>query len=298
MIQVMKVSRRRFLQLCSSAVAATALTMTGVRAEAQSTPRAKAILYDSSRCTGCRVCEVACQKWNRLPLRESQYAGHYEDRREVAAYKWLSIRQETSRPKPAVERSFARVSCMHCAEAACLMVCPAGAIRRTEFGAVVIDQKRCIGCSYCIANCPYQVIGFDRVSSTARRCTFCNDRVSDNLPPACVHACPARALDFGDRDDVVVRARRRVDELRTQFPYADVYGPGELKGLGVLHVLPHGREHFAAAHGLPDSPQIPGRVQVWDTLFQPLRVVLGAGIAVGLLLNWRWSSQLNKPHKS
>lgn len=265
---------------------------------ASESSKAKAIYLDSSICTGCRVCELACSKWNRLPLRESQVRGHYQDRRGLSAFRWLSMCETSAEARSDADRVFARYACMHCSEAACMMVCPAGAISRTSYGAVVINSVRCIGCGYCIANCPYQVIGFDQRNSVARRCTYCSDRVDRNEVPACVHACPPGALDFGDRHAMAERARRRVSELRSgAYAKADVYGLDELGGLGVIQVLPLGKESLAAVSGLPANPRIPDRVQVWDALFPPVRVLVAAGLVAGLILNWRWSGQLNKPQE-
>ncbi|MDI9506518.1 MAG: 4Fe-4S binding protein, partial [Bacillota bacterium] len=67
--------------------------------------------------------------------------------------------------------TFTKLGCMHCAEAACMMVCPASAISRTAYGTIKIDEKRCIGCNYCIANCTFNVIGFDQAANVARKCT-------------------------------------------------------------------------------------------------------------------------------
>ena len=109
--------------------------------------------------------------------------------------------------------------CKHCTQAACLDVCPTGSLMRTEFGTVVVQDDICNGCGYCIPACPFGVIDRrqgppgTRNVGIAQKCTLCYDRLGDGMTPACAQACPTQSIQFGDLDELRVRAQHRVDEL-------------------------------------------------------------------------------------
>ena len=143
---------------------------------------------------------------------------------------------------------------MHCTEASCESVCPTGAISHRGT-AVIIDQKVCIGCGYCVQACPFDVPhkehGFD--AGTAKKCTFCIDRQADGMEPACVEACPVGALQFGERADLIAQSKARVEDLkRDGYPKATFYGERELGGLHALYIL---AEH-PSIYGLPETPPL------------------------------------------
>ena len=103
--------------------------------------------------------------------------------------------------------------CKHCTEAGCLDVCPTGALMRTEFGTVVVQDDICNGCGYCVPACPFGVIGRSEIDDGAHKCTLCYDRLDVGLEPACAKACPTKSIQFGPLDELRERARARVDEL-------------------------------------------------------------------------------------
>ncbi len=103
--------------------------------------------------------------------------------------------------------------CKHCTESACLDVCPTGALMRTEFGTVVVQEDVCNGCGYCVSACPFGVIERREGDGRAWKCTLCYDRIGDGLEPACAKACPTQSIQFGPVDELRDRARQRVDEL-------------------------------------------------------------------------------------
>jgi formate dehydrogenase iron-sulfur subunit len=104
--------------------------------------------------------------------------------------------------------------CKHCTESACLDVCPTGALMRTEFGTVVVQEDVCNGCGYCIPACPFGVIDRREDDGRAWKCTLCYDRIGDGLEPACAKACPTESIQFGPVDELRERAQRRVSELQ------------------------------------------------------------------------------------
>jgi formate dehydrogenase iron-sulfur subunit len=155
--------------------------------------------------------------------------------------------------------------CKHCTHAGCLDVCPTGALFRTEFGTVVVQQDICNGCGYCVSGCPYGVIDRSPLDGRAHKCTLCYDRLHDGLTPACAKACPTESIQFGDLDELRERADRRLADLHGQgVPEAQLYGrdPDDgVGGHGSLFLLLDEPE----VYGLPPAPVVPTRYapQIW-----------------------------------
>jgi formate dehydrogenase iron-sulfur subunit len=123
--------------------------------------------------------------------------------------------------------------CKHCSHAACLDVCPTGALFRTEFGTVVVQEDICNGCGYCIPACPYGVIDQRKDDGRAWKCTLCYDRIGDGLKPACATACPTESIQFGELDELRERAERRLAALQEQGETAArLYGNDPNDGVG------------------------------------------------------------------
>jgi formate dehydrogenase iron-sulfur subunit len=130
--------------------------------------------------------------------------------------------------------------CKHCTHAGCLDVCPTGALFRTEFGTVVVQDDICNGCGYCVAGCPFGVIdrrvgekGVTKNAGIAQKCTLCYDRLGDGMQPACSKACPTTSIQFGDLDELRERAQARVEQLHEQgVTSARLYGHDEHDGVG------------------------------------------------------------------
>ncbi|BDO41168.1 4Fe-4S dicluster domain-containing protein [Cellulomonas sp. NTE-D12] len=123
--------------------------------------------------------------------------------------------------------------CKHCTHAACLDVCPTGALFRTEFGTVVVQEDVCNGCGYCVSACPYGVIETRKDDGRAWKCTMCYDRLGAGQEPACAKACPTDSIQFGDLDELRVRAQARVEQLHEAgVPEARLYGADPNDGVG------------------------------------------------------------------
>jgi formate dehydrogenase iron-sulfur subunit len=149
--------------------------------------------------------------------------------------------------------------CKHCTEAACLDVCPTGALMRTEFGTVVVQDDVCNGCGYCVPACPFGVIGRREADGGAHKCTLCYDRIGDGMTPACAKACPTESIQFGPLDELRERAQRRVETLRdTGAAGARLYldDPGDgIGGGGAFFLLLDEPE----VYGLPPDPVVTTR---------------------------------------
>ncbi len=154
-----------------------------------------AFSFDAARCTGCKTCQLACKDYHNLDTKVSfrkvyEYAGGGFDTDERGCV------------TPHVWTSYLSVNCNHCEVAACMQVCPTGAMHRDEQGFVSVDHERCVGCKYCQLACPYNVPSFDADLGQMRKCDGCTERVAKGENPICVDACPLYALDFGPADEM------------------------------------------------------------------------------------------------
>jgi len=208
---------------------------------------------DTTLCIGCKACEVACKEWNQLPGNAPQFLDSFDNTGQLDAQNWRHVkfieRTDASPSKPVAWHMMSDV-CKHCEQASCLEVCPTNAIIRTEFNTVYIQQDVCNGCRDCIAACPYDVIGFSKETGTVHKCTFCYDRLQNNLTPACAKVCPTEAIKFGELSDLRKVAADRVGQLHTQgHPEAQVYGDKEYGGLHAFFLLMDEPE----VYGLPNT---------------------------------------------
>jgi formate dehydrogenase iron-sulfur subunit len=204
---------------------------------------------DTSVCIGCKACEVACKEWNLLPSEGYAFSGKsFDNTLALGASTWRHvafIEQPSERP---VEVEAEAVDgdgdhgmrwlmssdvCKHCSSAACMEVCPTGALFRTEVGSVVVQPDICNGCGYCVPACPFGVIDRREDDGRAWKCTLCYDRTRDGLEPACAKACPTDSIQYGPLDGLRERAQRRVETLHEQgVERANLYLADEDNGVG------------------------------------------------------------------
>lgn len=251
----------------------------------------KAILYDATKCMGCRACQVACKQWNERKAEETTNRGTYENPPDLSPQTWVKIRFIEVERKGKVDWLFVRQACMHCTEAACVKVCPTHALYRHELGFVAYDKDLCSGCGYCEDFCPFHVPRSTRDLATGiakmDKCTLCTtpglDRLAAGEEPACVKACPTGALVFGDRDELVAEGRKRVQALKDKgYSNAYLYGDKELGGLHVMYVLDDSPE----VYGLPVAPKVPALATAWKDIVHPVGWGLMGLSAIGLGLNY------------
>jgi formate dehydrogenase iron-sulfur subunit len=248
---------------------------------------------DTSVCIGCKACEVACKEWNRVPASGGGFSGNsYDNTRELGANAWRHVAfVEQRRPlaldpdgdgAPLVELAalaqlaeergieaaaapdgmrwlMASDVCKHCTHAACLDVCPTGALFRTEFGTVVVQQDVCNGCGYCVPACPFGVLDRREDDGRVWKCTLCYDRLKGDLEPACAQACPTNSIQFGRLGELRERAARRLERLHgAGCGEARLYGEDPrdgVGGFGAFFLLLDEPE----VYGLPPDPVAPTR---------------------------------------
>lgn len=211
----------------------------------------KAFLVDTTKCSGCRACQVSCKQWNKLPAEKTEFFQGTEltNPKELSAITWNHVKfSELDRSNPVMPIwTIRHVKCYHCNKANCLTVCPQKAISKVD-GWTVIDQDKCIGCGACVNECIYKVphlSGKDFKSYKCHACTGLRD------VPACVFACPTGALTLDDRLKVNALADRRLKEIRKDFPRASIYGKDQFEGLHVITILKNRPE----AYGLEVNPK-------------------------------------------
>ncbi|MDP7982649.1 MAG: 4Fe-4S dicluster domain-containing protein [Conexivisphaerales archaeon] len=216
-----------------------------------------AILFDVTRCTGCRACQIACKNWWDLPADETTFNPGWANPPDLTPYTWLLVRYYEEATGSGLQLRFPQTRCMHCDDPACVHACPVGAITKYDEGPVVIDEDKCIGCKYCIDACPFDVPRYDVATNKVYKCNMCVDRVSAGLEPACVETCPSDALQFGVKGDMLEKAKARAAAMGGGY----VYGEKEAGGTSVFIVTDRPPEDY----GYPSvAPQLPEFIDVED----------------------------------
>jgi formate dehydrogenase iron-sulfur subunit len=224
---------------------------------------------DTSVCIGCKACEVACKEWNGIPEDGIELTGmSYDNTVGLSGSTWRHVAfiEQSAVTTVLAEGSDAGVRwlmssdvCKHCTEAGCLDVCPTGALMRTEFGTVVVQDDICNGCGYCVGACPFGVIGRRDDDGLAHKCTLCYDRIGEGTTPACAKACPTESIQYGPLEELRDRATARLDELQQSgVAEAQLYGadPGDgIGGAGAFFLLLDQPE----VYGLPPDPVVTTR---------------------------------------
>ena len=249
---------------------------------------------DTSICIGCKACEVACKEWNDVPEDGLEWTGFSHDNSQgLGADTWRHVAFiEQRRPLTGHATNFQRESdgfrwlmssdvCKHCTHAACLDVCPTGAIFRTEFGTVVVQEDVCNGCGYCVPACPYGVLDKRESDGLIHKCTLCYDRLGVGEEPACAKACPTDSIQFGELDELRERADRRLAQMQSAgVNEARLYGrdPDDgVGGAGAFFLLLDEPE----VYGLPPDPVVTTRDlgRMWRNVAAAAAGLLAVGLA-------------------
>jgi len=256
---------------------------------------------DTSICIGCKACEVACKEWNHVPEDGLNWLGDSLDNTGgLSADSWRHVAFVEQRvPVGGHDANFQRESeagveteegfrwlmasdvCKHCTHAACLDVCPTGALFRTEFGTVVVQADICNGCGYCVPACPYGVLNKREDDGRIFKCTLCYDRLGNGQEPACAKACPTDSIQFGELEELRVRADRRVQLLHDNgVSEARLYGRDPDDGVGgdgAFFLLLDEPE----VYGLPPDPVVTTRdlPAMWRRVGLAATGLLAAGAA-------------------
>jgi len=233
----------------------------------------KALLISPELCIGCRGCQTACKSWNQLPATKTVNKGTFENPPDLTPNLYNRIRYvEVPSEANMVRWLFVSQRCMHCEDAGCMRICPApGALFRTKEGAVAFNKDKCIGCKLCVAGCPFDVPRYDEKDKISK-CHLCSDRIAEGLSPACAKTCPTGAIAYGDRDELMAKAKKA--------GYEKLYGEADLGGLGVLYAF----KDAPKIYGMDEHPAIPETLVFWHKVLKPLAYIgLGGAVAASLL---------------
>lgn len=234
----------------------------------------KAILTDTTLCTGCEECVKACKEVNDL--------GPDVPRRWKRTIDDLSSSRYTTMVRREGDR-FVRRFCRHCVDPACVSACLVGALQKTEEGPVIYDSDRCMGCRYCMNACPYGIPRYDWEKSIpfVQKCTMCYHRIQEGKQPACVDACAYDAAMFGPRDELLAEAHRRIAAEPDR--YVDrVFGETEVGGTSVLYISDINLDFLGQR---PDLGDIPLPELTWAALSKVPPMVIGM---TGLMAGAYW----------
>jgi len=225
--------RRGFLKT-SLVVGAAALSSNKTNAQDKRDPEEfVGILVDTTRCIGCRACELACGEEHDLLVPDVLNDGALEKHRKTSVEQWTVVNKyETEKGDVFVKRQ-----CMHCYQAACATACPTEAMLKTEQGPVTWNGNKCIGCRYCMVSCPFEMPKFEynEWNPKLQKCTMCFERLEEGQKPACVEACPTDALMFGTRVKNLEIARHRIYSHPDEYVH-HIYGENEVGGTGYIYL--------------------------------------------------------------
>jgi Fe-S-cluster-containing dehydrogenase component len=280
----MLIGRRFFLKSCAALTAAGAarsLPASPTAADEASEARdGFGVLVDSTQCLGCRSCEAACAEAHGLP--EPERMGDeaiFAEHRETGERQFTVVNKATGDG----DDRYAKSQCMHCVVPACASACPVKALDKTKDGPVVYHEDRCIGCRYCMISCPFGVpkYEYDKAVPYVRKCDLCAPRLAEGKPPACVANCPAGALQFGKRSELLAEARRRVYAPGSKY-LPHVYGENEAGGTSYLYIADRPFSDFGLPQNVGDRAYFEntrgalGAVPLVMTLWPPLLMGLYA----------------------
>lgn len=275
-----------------------------------------AFLIDTTRCIGCRGCQVACKQQNGLPAEETEFfgaEGGYQNPADLSSKTFTLVTfNEVMKDDGELKWVFAKRQCMHCVDPSCASACIVGALQKTESGAVIYDKRRCIGCRYCMYACPFGVptLEWDKLVPYIRKCTMCFDRRSNSTPPdkvngvplskdskerhsasqqmpACARACVTGAIKFGDRDKLLKEAKARINMNPDKYVH-HIYGEHEAGGTSVLYLssVPFEKLGFPTRVGTRSYPSY-----THTAMGAIPYVILGVGT---LLSGFYWVNQRRK----
>jgi formate dehydrogenase iron-sulfur subunit len=227
------IDRRGFLKTIGVVGATLASAGAAKATETKSHVDRVGVLVDTTRCVGCRTCEYMCAEANGLPEPDLMDDTVFDAEREGSeSQRTVVNRYETDAGEIYVKRQ-----CMHCIEPACASACLTKAMAKTEMGPVIWRGNKCMGCRFCMVSCPFDAPKFEYHSANPKiqKCTLCWERLEKGELPACVENCPAGALTFGKRDELIEEARRRINDNPDAYIH-EIFGEDEVGGTSWLYL--------------------------------------------------------------
>lgn len=239
--------------------------------------RRMTFFFDAAVCSGCKACQVACQDRHGLPA-----GTEWRRVSEVAGGGW---ERDGDAWRNTVFAYHLSMSCNHCERPICLEGCPTRAITRRADGVVLIDADQCLGCGYCSWVCPYSTPRYRAEEGVMGKCTFCAEDLDAGREPACVAACPVRALDAGDPAELEARQGSSVAAAAADLPPL----PDAALTEPALHLAPHAAAQRSGEPGTELSPRPPRGLRELSLVAFTVLSQTAAGVALGAAVLRLWA---------
>lgn len=233
----------------------------------------KSFLIDTTRCTACRGCQIACKEWYELPANKTKQTGTHQNPPDLNAFNYKLVRFQERLEGDRIIWNFFPDQCRHCIDPPCM-----GAADIVEEGAIIIDEPTGAvifteaiakfsdeDFAYIRESCPYDVPRRDPETKKPGKCIMCLDRVRAGMLPACVHACPTGAMNFGEREEMLALAKERLAKVKKDHPNAILADPDDVN---VIYLLADAPEHYHT-HSVAQASGSISRKQMFASLKVP-----------------------------
>lgn len=232
----------------------------------------KTFLVDTTKCTACRGCQVACKQWNKNPGTKTIQRGTHQNPEDLCFSTFKLVRFSEMEEKGKINWYFFADQCRHCIEPPCMYTAQGlgykSIIRDEKTGAVLFDPKvkvKAADFKTIKDSCPWNIPRRDEKTEGIAKCTMCIDRIREGLLPACVKACPTGTMNFGDRDKILDMAQKSLKELKAVYPKAKLLNAEILRTVFLVVDDPQKYHKFAAV----DDPTAITRIAAIKKLIQP-----------------------------
>ena len=244
----------------------------------------KGVLVDLTRCIGCRGCQIACKSWNERSTKPTVMSGVFTNPPKLNSETYTHINYIEQPQDSGQAWHFVKDQCMHCKDPACVSACPVNALEKTSTGPVIYHYSRCIGCRYCMIACPFQIPKYEwekALTPWVQKCTFCSERIANELVPACIKVCPTQVMHYGTLEEVLREAKKRQQDSPGR--YVDrIYGEKEAGGTAWVYLSSVPFEQLGFNVNIPDV-QLPSLT--WASL-NKIPATVGGFVAALSLIAW------------
>jgi len=202
----------------------------------------KAFFIDTTRCTACRGCQIACKEWKNLPVEKTIQRGSHQNPPDLSASTLKLVRFNEHLVNDKVEWYFFPDQCRHCEEAPCKDIADEaveGAVIKDEkTGAILYTEltKKLSNEDFddVLAACPYSIPKRDKETRLMVKCDMCIDRIQNNMLPMCVKTCPTGTMNFGNQNDMRKLAYKSLERIKKKYPKAKLIDADEVNVLYLI----------------------------------------------------------------